>query len=384
MMFSSIQSKLWFLVVSALLVMSVFAGVAIWGNQTMKKNGARLAEMSTAKDAIADISRLMSENRTQIFLSVQHNPANEVIMAMHDHELERHLTAILKNRDLITASVEKFKALPVASLFEKEEAVFTEKRNAFVKEGLLVAIDLLNKGQFDEANLHAIKKINPLLNAAMPAYEALMAAINQEMQKAQDESDAMAEFLSRFLIVGLLVSLALLFVIAVITIRAVKRPIADISQSITQVTQTMKFDVRLPARDDEFGMLVNNANHLFSQINLAVNDANRVLDAIARADFDQRISTHYVGDLDQLKQGVNTSAISVSFMMSELEKVMQGLKAGKFDIVMDKQVPAAFRDLVESSLHSMRKVIEDVNQVMQKMSEGDFNSRVNASASGDL
>ena len=71
-------------------------------------------------------------------------------------------------------------------------------------------------------------------------------------------------------------------------------------------------------------------------------------------------------------------------MMSELEKVMQGLYAGQFDVRMDVRVPQAFRNLVESALNRIHSVVSDINIVMSEMSEGNFDARVEADAAGSL
>jgi methyl-accepting chemotaxis protein len=71
-------------------------------------------------------------------------------------------------------------------------------------------------------------------------------------------------------------------------------------------------------------------------------------------------------------------------MMGELEKVMNGLNAGKFDVRMDQKVPQAFRSLVETALNSISHVVDDINKVMGQMTAGDFNGRVDAQAQGAL
>ena len=124
-------------------------------------------------------------------------------------------------------------------------------------------------------------------------------------------------------------------------------------------------------------------NTLLSALEQGLAEANKVVGAIANADFSQRMSSDYVGDLD-VKTGINGSAHSVSFMMGELEKVMQGLNAGKFDTRMDTSVPQSFRDLVETAFNRIHGVITDINVVMEQMNAGDFNARVNADAAGDL
>ncbi len=146
----------------------------------------------------------------------------------------------------------------------------------------------------------------------------------------------------------------------------------------------MSFKTRLPKRDDELNAISHSMNTLLTALEHGLAEANHVVGAIAHADFAQRMTGNYVGDLDVLKAGVNGSANSVSFMMGELEKVMHGLGAGKFDVQMDPKVPKAFRDLVETALSTIYKVITDINVVMTHMNDGDFNARVQSHATGDL
>ena len=169
-----------------------------------------------------------------------------------------------------------------------------------------------------------------------------------------------------------------------LTIRSVSNAIKEIVSYVAHTSEKMNFETRLPARKDELNAISNSMNVLLFALNEGIREANSVVASIARADFEQRMQGNFVGDLAVLKDGVNASAESVAFMMCELEKVMQGLKEGRFDLKMDEDVPIAFRSLVETALHAMSEVIVDVNLVMKKMTEGDFNGRVTSSASGDL
>jgi methyl-accepting chemotaxis protein len=154
--------------------------------------------------------------------------------------------------------------------------------------------------------------------------------------------------------------------------------------SVSHVATTQTFKTRLPATADEFNVLNQSFNQLLGNLDQSISEANHVVGAIANADFAQRMTGQYVGDLAVLKEGINRSATSVSFMMAELETVMQGLNAGKFDVRMDAKVPQAFRDLVEKALLSINQVIIDINTVMTQMSQGNFGARVNANAQGAL
>jgi methyl-accepting chemotaxis protein len=199
-----------------------------------------------------------------------------------------------------------------------------------------------------------------------------------------DDIDAsFSEVLTHLVMVFALVLLGL-FALGALTIRSVSNAIKEIVGYVAQSARDMHFGVRLPERQDELNEISRSMNTLLSALEQGLAEANKVVGAIANADFNQRMTGNYLGDLEVLKTGINGSAHSVSFMMGELEKVMQGLNAGKFDTRMDTKVPQAFRDLVETALNSIHSIIADINVVMNQMNAGDFNARVNANAAGDL
>ncbi len=178
------------------------------------------------------------------------------------------------------------------------------------------------------------------------------------------------------------------FVLAVVlylTHRKAITPMRQLVVDITQVVNSSRFDTLLPVKQrDEPGQVFEAVNLLLSNMSRAMTEANHVVGAIAAADFSQRIQGNYVGDLAHLKEGVNASADSVAFMMQELEKVMNGLNRGQFNLQMDSRVPVAFRELVETTLANVDAVLTDIDGVMDNISKGVMTSRVQAQAMGSL
>ncbi len=185
------------------------------------------------------------------------------------------------------------------------------------------------------------------------------------------------------LIIGLIVVLMLFLWHASKTI--VTQPIQSILNVIKEVEKTGKINTQLDSKArDEVGDMTRAFASLLQQINQAINEANQTVSAIAKGDFSQSMQGEYHGDLATLKQGVNASAESVSFMMGELSNVMQALKEGEFDVRMDERVAPNFRALVEGALQSMETVMAEINQTLSGMQQGQFHLRVEANASGEL
>ncbi|OYX07133.1 MAG: hypothetical protein B7Z05_02645 [Thiotrichales bacterium 32-46-8] len=149
----------------------------------------------------------------------------------------------------------------------------------------------------------------------------------------------------------------------------------------------MQFNTRLPLRNDELNAVSQSLNHMLTSLQNAVSDSNKVIGAIAAGDFSQRIQNHYVGDLDQLKQGINGSADNVASVMKHLEAAMVALKEGRFGVTVETNAPGSYGLMLSSVADSMKVlslVVADINQIMQRLNDGNFDARVNANAQGDL
>lgn len=191
-------------------------------------------------------------------------------------------------------------------------------------------------------------------------------------------------FWSMLLMLALLMALIAWVYIAIIR-NSLRRPLNEVVSYLEQVTNTGDLSLRLPQqRRDEIGHATHHINRLLDSVSQSIGEANHVMGSIAQADFTQRMQGQYIGQLAELQTGVNASAESVAFMMAELEKVMQGLHAGQFDVRMDARVPTAFRQTVETAMMQVQNVLLDINQVMSNMNEGDFNARVMSDAAGEL
>ncbi len=178
---------------------------------------------------------------------------------------------------------------------------------------------------------------------------------------------------------------SILIIMSLMTARSISRAIKELSEIIMTVGKTNDFNLRCNYdKKDEILDVSNAFNHMLENFQNAINEANTTLYEISQGHFDKRIKANLVGDLNQLKVGVNSSAESVEFMMMELSNVMQALGSGQFNVKMNKDVPKTFREGIETVLDNMHHSIEEINQVMSNMSQGEFHHRIESEAQGDM
>lgn len=380
----TIASRLWVLIGVMLVLLSLIGGVSWWSNSALNAQVLEIVQLTNARANISLFLENVRSNREQMMLMLQHDPANEVIVRLHDHPATMHSERIGETRSVSQQSLEALKQNPLVARFAQTQlSQLMDSRQSY-KQAFDDAMTLLKSEQYQLANEKLIKVLNPEAKKLFSVGDAFFGVINQQVEAREQSVMQLGTMIKQLIVIAIIISLISALLLGWMVLRSVRNAISEVSVAISQSAQMMKFTTQLPPRSDEFSRLVADTNQLFSGLNQAITEANRVVSAIAQADFSQQMSGHYVGDLDVLKKGVNASAHSVSFMMQELEKVMQGLNTGNFSVQMDSQVPQAFRSLVETALKNINAVLVDINEVMKHMNDGDFSARVRADARGEL
>ncbi|MCF6299446.1 MAG: methyl-accepting chemotaxis protein [Thiomicrorhabdus sp.] len=194
-----------------------------------------------------------------------------------------------------------------------------------------------------------------------------------------------ASFLSTISnIIIIAITLLVLFITTLVT-RRIMSAVNSLKKAIHQTESTNDFSLRSTYdAQDEIGDISRGFNHLMSRLQHAIQEANEVVNAVAKGDFSQRMANPLSGDLQTLKEGVNGSAESVECMMNELEKVLQALNEVNLNVKMNKNVSEDFRNKVDNTLHNLHSTIGNILQVMGDVRQGNYSTRVTVDAKGDL
>ena len=211
-----------------LLGMVLVAALGLWGIHRVHESAVALNENSVKPaQSLAVVSRLMAENRAQILLSLQHDPAGDYYAA-HDHELDFHLRQLDSNIAEISRQWELF-AERIDTSAERELAdSFAAARLNYVSNGLLPAKAALQAGEYAEANRILLEQINPTYLEAVGRGEMLTRMQAETAQQLADQGDAVYRDNLLWGLVILAVALAMGVGIAAAIMAAIGRPIAEI------------------------------------------------------------------------------------------------------------------------------------------------------------
>lgn len=272
----SLRQKLLSVFAGLLFTMVLLAGLGISGMKTIDGASDRLHnEALKPTQVLAVIGRLMADNRSQVLLSLQHDPAGKYA-AMHDHPVDFHLKQIDTNIAEISRQWDVYLSTVDGGERSEKAREFAEARGRYVKEGLLAAKAALLDAKFDEANQILLSKINPLYTeAAGKAVDLYKMAESSSEQALLDGEATYMQQIKVFVAILLLALVAGVW-LALTIIRSITHPINEIIntfQSLSNGDFTRNIDV---ARNDELGKALQGLQSMQIQQGFNVAEAQRL------------------------------------------------------------------------------------------------------------
>ncbi len=293
----SLKSKLTAGFGAVLVVLLAVAGLGVWGmSDTFGTMSGLYSSRLQATQALGDISKLMANNRAQLLLALQHDPAGENA-AMHDHPIDFHFKQIDANVGAIAARWTEYSKDIQPGKQTQAAQDFAEVRARYLNEGLLPAVAAVDAGRFAEANRILLAKINPLFWEVEQRGEEL-AAIQAEqdkldMQAAEGAISREKQTITLLVLLAFVAGIAIALAITRSIARSVKE-VRDSLQALSQGDYTRTVDI---SRDDEMGRILQAVQSMQIQqgFNLAElqrvsNDNRRIRIALDCASSNLRIA----------------------------------------------------------------------------------------------
>ena len=153
---------------------------------------------------------------------------------------------------------------------------------------------------------------NPVLSAYKPI--DILDGVRWAILAEIDEAEAFLpinQLFTKMIIIGV-TALALIALFAYFMSQLISRPILQLSNIMSRVQEMGDFKLRVenPYRD-EVAQASESFNSLLNNVGKAISETNQVLNKVSQGIFDQEVNGQYVGELKQLKEGVNNTNLSL-------------------------------------------------------------------------
>ncbi len=270
----SLQARIWAMMAVLVVLMAIVGLVAQGG---LQESNNELKEMYNAElqpsNTINRVMFLLSDNRSQIMLALQHDPSSS-FSRLHDHPLDFHIEATLKNRQLINEQLEKLQRLELTEKQRTLLAKFSETRERFSKEGVNLAREQLAKSNFTDANLTLLRNINPLYADMQRDGQALIEELASQSNLRYQHAEA--EYANiRNIGIGMMLG-AILFVLVggFFLVSSIATPIRRAVSLFNRIAEGKLMDEIDISGRDETGLLLCNLAVMQCTLKALLDDIN--------------------------------------------------------------------------------------------------------------
>ncbi len=305
-----------------LAAMVAVAGLGIWG---MANTNSAVGDLYNNRlqptQALATVGKLMADNRSQVLLSLQHDPAGQYAK-LHEHSLDSHIQQIDSNIAEISQRWEAYKKTLNSDEHRQLADAYEQARKHYVADGLLPAKEALLAGRFEEANLILLKQINPTYTAAAQKASDLFKFQVEQGQAEMTESEKTFASERQWIVLVVLAALAIGVAIAVAMVRSITRPINSILDTFGALANgDFTHNVNV-SRNDELGKVLQGLQSM--QIQQGVNAAET--QRIANDNLRIRIALDCVSANLRIADDDGTVIYANKGLLSTLRQIEPGLR----------------------------------------------------------
>lgn len=310
--------------------------------------------------AIAQMIQVMGDNRSQVMLALQHAPDNP-FLKLHDHPVSMHIEATLKNREVIEglrAEYGKHQASAEEAAFAKE---FFEARDAFSKEGTSPARDAIKAGDFQQANILLLTKMNPLYKDVVAKGAQLQQYIIKTGEQAYADAESRYTLIRNLSIGATVLGLLLTVISGVLLTQAIVHPIQQAIRYFMRISQGVLTDEIKTDRLDETGQLINELACM--QVNLKV-----MLDEIRTAS--SRIGggcKHLEGEMSRVVDQSREQRDRVQSVAATTEEFSQSVVEVADSAGTTADAASTSRRLVSDTTTSLSESMNATNRVVESV-----------------
>ena len=174
---------------------------------------------------------------------------------------------------------------------------------------------------------------------------------------------------------------------------AVKSAVEEVALDAAMLAQAGaegKLAIRADAskHQGDFSKIVGGVNEMLDAILLPIGEGNRILAQISNGKIDELIAQTYKGDHEKMKQAVNTVATVLQNLVADTDMLAKAGLEGKLETRADaSKHQGDYRKIVDginSMLDAVVGPIQDVQNVLGKLSDGDFTVELEKKYAGDF
>jgi methyl-accepting chemotaxis protein len=321
---------------------------------------------------ISQILEMMQDNRTQLLLSLQHDPASD-FSKMHDHPIDMHLNVAEANIEKITTLWQAFMATRHTEEERRLADDFATKRAVFVNEGLKPVIASLKAGRYHEANETLLKRVNPSFYTANAAAEKLLQLQLDEAKAEFQRAEAEYVTVRNATIALIIVAIGFSTLLAWATIGGIGRAVAQLEHASGQMAEgnlTVRADYHAK---DELGHVASAFNRMGERFHGMVQQLSGATSQLAAAAEETSAVTEQTSsgirqqqsETEQVATAMNEMTATVQEVAHSAASAAEAAHKADEEALSGKQVVTRTIDVIDALAGEVEKAAGVIQQLEQ-------------------
>ncbi len=357
-----IGPRLGALLVIMIALMALIAAISLWNLRgLMEQSDNTFKENIIPKGQLAEVVNHYGEIRTQILLSLQHAP-DSPFLAMHDHPATLHTDNIanrLKESDVVWA---KFSAREADHPEEaKILAALRAAQKPLVEEGFKPTLAAMLQGEYREANILLLKKVNPNQNAFNKQADALSKSFEEESQMLNEAASTIYLTARNWVIGAGTLAVLIAIALGIAIVRSITQPLklaVDASHALAQGDLSVQCH---PVGRDELASLSAAMQAMIDKLRGIIADVSTTASEIGNA-------AHQVSETAQsLSQSASEQAASVEETTASVEQMTASIAQNTENSKLTNNMASNASVQAVEGGDAVKETVEAMKQIADKI-----------------
>ncbi|ENO75529.1 putative methyl-accepting chemotaxis protein [Thauera sp. 63] len=327
------------------------------------------------------IQRMVAQTQLQSLLALQHDPGSSFV-ALHDHQLNIHLTAIDEAQATLLRSIDEIKQ---HAMSDEEHGLITAVENAvtaYVNDGVGPTRRLLEEGNFHKANVTLLQQMNPKAAAFQQAIANLNNYFNDSASALYEHASERAHQARLMTLTTSALAIVFALLVGTLVIRSITRPVSEVSAAAKKMAQgDFNFELKSDAKD-EVGDVVRAVADVQASIKTMIADAGMLSDAAVAGKLATRAdASKHQGDFRRIVQGVNDTLDAVIGPLNVAADYVDRIAKGAIPARITDPYNGDFNTLknnLNTAIDAINALVADAGMLSRAAVEGKLATRADA------
>jgi aerotaxis receptor len=308
-------------------------------------------------NSTGNIMRGIHDARAQLLLGLQHDPAGEW-NKLHDHALDRHVDNYQKALDVARSALTSYSQQQGVAEDERRQLQDIHSALDVYAVAGKEAIDSLKGGDFHQANLSILKKVNPAIASLDKKVQALEEALIKRAQEQNVETAQLRQQLSLLMWLFATIGVALLWAMYVYLSHRIAKPLARVKEIIGRVAQG-DLSTRIEASgNSEFDSLLRSVGRMQASLQELMGEIQKA--ANVTSDNARLLSTQ-INETAQRSQTQSDRIFEITSALEQMSRTVDEVSGGAAGVDRASQTA---RHLAQSGVDNMDESLRSVTRIV--------------------